>query len=134
MVKAPFAAQAARRFAHPPGRCRDRQKLPVGSVQVICVGKPSQPHTRQQCAKREDDSAQKRPFSQPEEVGAGKHHSLTVAASAYFAANSISRSDSVYGARSTPRSVKIAVTYFAGVTSNAGLQIPTPCGVSCFPP
>jgi len=54
--------------------------------------------------------------------------------SRYFTASSISRSDSEYGARSTPRSVKMAVTYFAGVTSNAGLQIPTPCGVSCLPP
>ena len=52
----------------------------------------------------------------------------------YPAISSIALSDSAYGARSTPRSVMIAVTYFAGVTSNAGLQMPTPCGVSCFPP
>jgi hypothetical protein len=26
----------------------------------------------------------------------------------------------------------IAVTYLAGVTSNAGLHMPTPCGVSYF--
>ncbi len=52
----------------------------------------------------------------------------------YRVAISIVSSDSEYGARSTPRSVMMAVTYFAGVTSKAGLQMPTPCGVSCLPP
>jgi hypothetical protein len=28
----------------------------------------------------------------------------------------------------------MAVTYFAGVTSKAGISMPTPCGVSCLPP
>ena len=54
--------------------------------------------------------------------------------SAYFAASSISLSDSPYGARSTPRSVMMAAMYLAGVTSKAGLQMPTPLGVSCLPP
>jgi sugar lactone lactonase YvrE len=52
----------------------------------------------------------------------------------YRITSSIASSDSEYGARNTPRSVMMAVTYFAGVTSNAGLQMPTPCGVSCLPP
>jgi sugar lactone lactonase YvrE len=52
----------------------------------------------------------------------------------YRVAISMVSSDSEYGARSTPRSVMMAVTYFAGVTSKAGLQMPTPCGVSCLPP
>src|SRR5580704_8244053 len=42
-------------------------------------------------------------------------------------------SDASYGARAIPRSVTIAVTYFAGVTSNAGFSICTPSGVICFP-
>ena len=42
-------------------------------------------------------------------------------------------SDSAYGARNTPRSVTMAAIYFAGVTSNAGFQMPTPSGVTCLP-
>src|SRR5665213_861029 len=41
--------------------------------------------------------------------------------------------DWLYGAFRTPRSVMIAVTYFAGVTSNAGFSMPTPWGVICLP-
>src|SRR5579864_8122251 len=40
---------------------------------------------------------------------------------------------SSYGAFRTPRSVMIAVTYLAGVTSKAGFSIFTPSGVICFP-
>ena len=50
-----------------------------------------------------------------------------------WAAASISLSDSAYGARNTPRSVMMAAMYLAGVTSKAGLQIPTPSGVTCLP-
>ena len=38
-------------------------------------------------------------------------------------------SDASYGARAMPCSVTIAVTYLAGVTSNAGLRIRAPAGV-----
>src|SRR5258708_10066830 len=41
---------------------------------------------------------------------------------------------SAYGARAIPRSVMIAVTYFAGVTSNAGFSTSTPSGAICLPP
>ena len=40
------------------------------------------------------------------------------------------RSDSPNGAVQAPRSVKIADTYSCGVTSNAGLRIFAPSGVS----
>ncbi len=62
------------------------------------------------------------------------HDGYNCRGQAYPATNSISLRDSEYGARRTPRSVMIAVTYLAGVTSKAGLQMPTPCGVSCLPP
>jgi hypothetical protein len=39
-------------------------------------------------------------------------------------------SDCLYGGRAMPRSVMMAVTYFAGVTSNAGLRIFAPSGVN----
>ena len=48
------------------------------------------------------------------------------------AADSLAR-DSVYGALAMPRSVMIAATYFAGVTSNAGFSISTPSGTICLP-
>ena len=48
-------------------------------------------------------------------------------------ASNNSLNDSPYGSRATPRSVMMAFTYFAGVTSNAGFSIDTPSGVICFP-
>ena len=45
----------------------------------------------------------------------------------------IARIDSLNGARKTPRSVMMAVIFFAGVTSKAGFSIRTPCGVTCDP-
>ena len=45
----------------------------------------------------------------------------------------MARMDSVNGARRTPRSVMMAVMYFAGVTSKAGFSMPTPSGVTCTP-
>ena len=44
-----------------------------------------------------------------------------------------SASDSWYGARATPRSVMMAVTYLFGVTSNAGFSTRTASGAICFP-
>src|SRR6185312_11553339 len=43
------------------------------------------------------------------------------------------RSDSSYGARATPFSVMIAVTYRLGVTSNAGLRTSVPFGATGTP-
>src|SRR5580704_15104308 len=43
------------------------------------------------------------------------------------------RSDSVYGAFAMPRSVMMAATYFAGVTSKAGFSTLTPSGTICLP-
>src|ERR1039457_3838020 len=43
------------------------------------------------------------------------------------------RSDSVYGARATPRSVMIAVTYRLGVTSKAGFSTGVPAGATAWP-
>jgi hypothetical protein len=43
------------------------------------------------------------------------------------------RNDSSKGGRAMPRSVTMAVTYFAGVTSNAGFSTWTPWGVTALP-
>ena len=49
------------------------------------------------------------------------------------AAPANSFNESASGARATPRSVMMAVTYLLGVTSNAGFSTSTPSGAICFP-
>src|SRR5207249_1919008 len=57
-------------------------------------------------------------------------HAGTVAGTA----PTIARIGSLYGKRTTPASVTIAVMYSAGVTSKAGLSPPIPSGAMRTPP
>ena len=78
VIEAPFAAEAARGFAHGPARGEHGQNLPDGRMQCLDAGKAGHAQAHRECAEGEHDGAEERFPLKPEKVRAGKYHSSMV--------------------------------------------------------
>jgi len=74
VIKAPFAAEAARRLHHSPEDDERNRKLPDRGMRRSCQGKAGQAQADCKCAKAEQKTAGKRPLAQTEEDQAWSLH------------------------------------------------------------